>query len=111
MEMYAYKCKNCGHVHHPKYYLCQNCGAREFDELPLEGKCTILTWTRVHNLPAGFNEKWRNYGIVKFENGLTASALISFDDIEVGMEAVAKAGAVRITESGEEKAGFIIYKE
>ena len=111
MEMYAYKCKKCGHMHHPKYYLCQACGGRDFEEIPLGGKCRILTWTRVHNLPVGFSEKWRNYGIVEFENGIRSSALISFDDIENGMQAVAKAGVVRTADNGEEKSGFIVYKE
>ena len=37
-QMYAYKCKKCGKLHHPRYIVCQNpdCDGREFEEVPLE---------------------------------------------------------------------------
>lgn len=105
-QMYAYKCKKCGKLHHPRYVVCQNpdCDGREFEQIPLEGKCKLLTWTRVFNLPEGYMMPWLNFGIVEFENGVRVTGQIGFDDgIEVGMELVATVGVVRTHR--------ILYKE
>jgi len=105
-QMYAYECKKCGKLHHPRYVVCQNpdCDGREFTELPLGGKCKLLTWTRAYNLPEGFMQAWLNFGIAEFENGVRATGQIGFDDgIESGMELIATVGVVR------EKT--ILYKE
>lgn len=105
-QMYAYKCIKCGKLHHPRYVVCQNpeCDGREFEKLPLEGKCRLLTWTRVYNLPEGYMCPWLNFGIVEFENGVRVTGQIGFDEgIESGMELNATIGVVR------EKS--ILYKE
>ena len=118
-QMYAYKCKKCGKLHHPRYIVCQNpdCDGREFEQIPLEGKCKLLTWTRVYNLPEGFMMLWLNFGIVEFENGLRVTGQIGFDDgIESGMELVATVGVVRNFEIRykesvhEPEYGFIFQK-
>ena len=105
-QMYAYKCTKCGKLHHPRYVVCQNpdCDGREFEEVPLGGKCKLLTWTRVYNLPEGYMMPWLNFGVVEFENGVRATGQIGFDDgIESGMELVANVGVVRTRR--------ILYKE
>ena len=105
-QMYCYKCKKCGKLHHPRYIVCQNpdCDGREFEELPLEGKCKLLTWTRAYNLPEGYMQPWLNFGIVEFENGVRVTGQIGFDDgIESGMELVSTVGIVRTRR--------ILYKE
>ena len=105
-QMYAYKCKKCGKLHHPRYVVCQNpdCDGREFEEIPLEGKCKLLTWTRVYNLPEGYMQPWLHFGVVEFENGVRATGQIGFDDgIESGMELLATVGVVRTRR--------ILYKE
>ena len=81
-QMYAYKCKKCGKLHHPRYIVCQNpdCDGREFEKLPLEGHCKLLTWTRVFNLPEGYMCPWLNFGIVEFDNGVRATGQIGFHD-------------------------------
>lgn len=97
-QMYAYKCTKCGKVHFPRYIVCQNpdCDSREFEQEPLEGKCKLLTWTRVYNLPEGYMMPWLHFGIVQFENGVRATGQIGFDEgIESGMELVATVGVVR----------------
>ena len=97
-QMYAYKCKKCGKLHHPRYIVCQNpdCDGREFEQVPLEGKCKLLTWTRVYNLPEGYMNPWLNFGIVEFENGVRATGQIGFDDgLEDGMTLVSTVGVVR----------------
>lgn len=97
-QMYAYKCTKCGKLHHPRYIVCQNpdCDGREFEQIPLEGKCKLLTWTRVYNLPEGYMVPWLNFGIVEFENGVRATGQIGFDDgIESGMDLVSSVGVIR----------------
>ena len=105
-QMYAYKCKKCGKLHHPRYVVCQNpdCDGREFEELELGGKCKLLTWTRVYNLPEGYMQPWLHFGVVEFENGVRATGQIGFDEgIESGMELLATVNVVRTRR--------ILYKE
>ena len=105
-QMYAYKCTKCGKLHHPRYVVCQNpdCDGREFEPIPLGGKCKLLTWTRVYNLPEGYMMPWLNFGVVEFENGVRATGQIGFDEgIESGMELNATVGVVRTRK--------ILYKE
>ena len=105
-QMYAYRCIKCGKLHHPRYVVCQNpdCDGREFTEEPLGGKCKLLTWTRVYNLPEGYMQPWLHFGVVEFENGVRATGQIGFDDgIESGMELLATVGVVRTRR--------ILYKE
>ncbi len=97
-QMYAYKCTKCFKLHHPRYIVCQNpdCDGRAFERLPLEGKCKLLTWTRVYNLPEGYMMPWLHFGIVEFENGVRATGQIGFDEgIESGMELTSTVGVVR----------------
>ena len=105
-QMYAYKCTKCGKLHHPRYVVCQNpdCDGRAFTEEPLGGKCKLLTWTRVYNLPEGYMQPWLHFGVVEFENGVRATGQIGFvDGIESGMELLATVGVVRTRR--------ILYKE
>ena len=105
-QMYAYRCTKCGKLHHPRYVVCQNpdCDGREFTEEPLGGKCKLLTWTRVYNLPEGYMQPWLHFGVVEFENGVRATGQVGFDDgIESGMELLATVGVVRTRR--------ILYKE
>ena len=105
-QMYAYKCKKCGKLHHPRYIVCQNpdCDGREFEEVPLGGPCKLLTWTRVYNLPEGYMMPWLNFGVVEFPNGVRVTGQIGFDEgIESGMELVSTVGVVRTRR--------ILYKE
>ena len=53
-KMFAYKCRACGELHHPKHYVCRKCNARDFEEVELDGEVTLLTYTVVYNLPEGY---------------------------------------------------------
>ena len=85
-QMYIYKCVACGELHHPKHFVCKKCGAREFEETPLEGECTLVTWTRVYNLPEAYMKPFLCFGIVRFPNGLTVSGQLEVDKPEIGMK-------------------------
>lgn len=73
MDLYAYKCNACGELHHPKHQVCRKCGHTEFTEEVLSGKATVLTWTKVYNLPEGYMTPYLFFVIVQFENGLVVS--------------------------------------
>ena len=108
-KMYAYKCVGCGNLHHPKHYVCKKCGNREFDEVELDGEVTLLTYTRVYNLPEGYMKPYIAFGIVKFENDLTVSGQIDSEKLEIGMKLNSSVGVIK-EGVGKDHFGFI-FKE
>lgn len=105
-QMFAYKCTKCGELHHPKHFVCRKCGFREFEEIPLEGECTLVTWTRVYNLPEGYMKPYLCFAVVKFPNGLTISGQLETDAPEIGMKLVSTVGVVK-EGIGKDYYGFI----
>lgn len=108
-KMYAYKCTKCGKLHHPAYYVCRECGNREFEAVPLEGEVTLLTYTKVYNLPEGYMKPWLAFGIVRFENGLTVTGQIDCEELYIGMKLKADVGIVK-EGTKEDYYGFIFKK-
>jgi uncharacterized OB-fold protein len=88
IEIVAYKCKKCGKLHYPFHDRCLNCKNREFDKVRPEGKAKLLTFTRIYNLPWGFNQRYLTIGVAQFENGVKAMGQIRADesyDLKLGM--------------------------
>jgi uncharacterized OB-fold protein len=108
-QMYAYKCTQCGQLHHPAYFVCRRCGSRQFEAVPLEGEAILLTFTRVYNLPEGYMKPWIAFGIVRFANGLCVSGQIDCDEITPGMRLKAAVGVVK-EGVGQDYYGFIFQK-
>ena len=108
-EMYAYKCTVCGTLHHPKHYVCKNCVNREFEEVPLAGEVTLVTYTKVYNLPEGYMKPYMGFGIVKFTNGLVVSGQLEVENPEIGMELISTVGVVK-EGIGRDHYGFIFKK-
>jgi len=105
-KMNAYKCTQCGQLHHPAYFICRQCGNRTFEAVPLEGEATLLTFTRVYNLPEGYMKPWIAFGIARFTNGLCVSGQIDSDYIAAGMKLTATVGVVK-EGVGKDYFGFI----
>jgi uncharacterized OB-fold protein len=105
-KMFAYKCSNCGELHHPKHFVCRKCGGRDFEEINLEGKVTLITYTKVYNLPDGYMKPYLAFGIVKFENGLTVSGQIDAEGLNIGMKLKTTVGIVK-EGIGKDYYGFI----
>ena len=105
-QMYSYKCTACGELHHPRHFVCRKCGAREFEEVPLGGECTLLTWTRVYNLPEGYMKPYLLFGIVQFPNGLRVSGQMEAKEPVIGMKVQATVGVVK-EGIGRDYFGFI----
>jgi uncharacterized OB-fold protein len=102
-EILGYKCLTCGTIHYPSPMICSKCSSRrdpvtgrKWETFPLTGQVTLLTWTRVWNLPEGYNVKYMLFGIVEFENGLRASGRLGIDNPSIGMKLTA-----RVEESDE----------
>lgn len=76
----GYRCLKCGTIYYPAPMVCRTCDAHRdpvtgkgWEQFDLDGPCTLLTWTRVWNLPEGFNVKSLMFGMVEFPNGLRAA--------------------------------------
>jgi uncharacterized OB-fold protein len=87
-DIYAYQCRQCGHLHYPFRMVCKECRQNDFFEfdivpLPREGK--LLTFTKVYNLPAEFEVPTLGLGIVELENGLRITGQLDVEDPKIGM--------------------------
>jgi uncharacterized protein len=105
-EMYTYKCTACGELHHPKHYVCKSCENREFEKVPLAGEVTLVTYTKVYNLPEGYMKPYIGFGIAKFANGLVVSGQLEVENPEIGMKLMATVGVVK-EGIGKDYYGFI----
>lgn len=111
----ARKCPSCGRIYYPAPMICSDCSTRrdpskaffsDWEEVPLEGKCRLLAWTKVFALPEGYEIPYLLFGIAEFENGIRASGRLLVENPETGMELQADAGVVR-EEGGEEIYGLV----
>lgn len=75
----AYRCKKCGKLHYPFHDRCLACKGREFEQVKPEGKAKLLTFTRIYNLPWGFDQRYLTIAEVEFENGVRAMGQIKGD--------------------------------
>ncbi len=79
-------CRSCGAVAYPPRRRCRACGKTGSDPVPLEGKATLVTFTRVYNLSLAFEERYITVGIVEFQSGARALGRLAVDEPEIGME-------------------------
>jgi hypothetical protein len=96
-EILAYRCSKCGAIYYPAPMICAKCSSRRdpvtgkhWETFPLEGPVTLLSWTRVWNLPDGYNVKYLLFGIAEFENGLRASGRIGVAELAIGMKLMSR---------------------
>jgi len=95
-EVVAYVCKGCGAISYPKHTCCRSCGKSGFEEVPLDGRARLMTFTRDYNLSLAFEERYITLGIAEFENGVRALGRLEVDGPSVGMELEAYVAPVRI---------------
>jgi uncharacterized OB-fold protein len=107
VKLYAYKCDTCGELHHPKHFVCRKCGDTSFSEVPLEGEGTVLTWTKVYNLPEGYMKAYLCFAIVKLDDtGLVVSGQIADDNPRIGERVKTDVGMIK-EGVGSDYYGFI----
>ena len=80
IDIVAYKCKKCGKLHYPFHDRCLACKGRDFDKVKPQGDARLLTFTRIFNLPWGFDQRYLTIGVVEFENGVKAMGQIQADE-------------------------------
>ncbi len=62
-KILARKCSKCGYLHLATTYFCQNCGNKGFENVSIEGKGAVVTYTIITVPPAGY-EKYTPYAWV-----------------------------------------------
>jgi uncharacterized OB-fold protein len=76
----AYQCKKCGKLHYPYHDRCLACKSRDFEKIKPQGNARLLTFTRIYNLPWGFDQRYLTIGVAEFENGVRAMGQINADE-------------------------------
>jgi len=109
---HAYRCPKCKRLHYPAVLRCKDCGYRRYPEdevefvwhkrnyeswekVSLDGPCKLVTFTRLWALPAGFSERYLDFAVVAFENGVNAVGLLRLDDPKLGQQLVASTKFIR----------------
>ena len=106
----AYRCKACGRLHYPFHDRCLDCKSRQFEKVKPEGKVKLVTFTRIYNLPWGFDQRYLTIGIVEFENGIKAMGQIDVTEeiqLKTGMTLLPSWGPVR-QQYGEDVYGLVL---
>lgn len=94
-EVYAAKCKGCGHLSYPTHYYCPSCGGTKFDAEPIVGEGRLLTWTREYALSLDYAVRYITLGIAELDMGIRATGKIDIEEPEVGMKVRTEVGKVR----------------
>ena len=97
-NIYAYKCKRCGHVQYPYRTICRNCHENdhnEFDIVPLPKKGKLVTFTRLYNPPSDYETVFLTLGVVELEDGNRLTGQLAIDQPKTGMDVAYRVEAVR----------------
>lgn len=108
-EIYAYRCRKCGHLHYPYRMVCANCGENEhneFDPEPLPRSGTLLTYTELYALPGDFEVPRLGLGIVELENGVRVTGRLEIEKPRTGMKVRGEVRIVR-TQAYEDRYGMV----
>jgi uncharacterized OB-fold protein len=106
----AYRCKKCGKLHFPYHDRCLACKGREFEPVKPQGQAKLLSFTRIYNLPWGFDQRYLTIGVVEFENGVKAMGQVKVDEsypLQTGMTMHPSWEPVRV-QYGENVYGLVV---
>ncbi|MBA4311161.1 MAG: hypothetical protein C0417_00885 [Chlorobiaceae bacterium] len=112
LNIYAYKCKRCGHIHYPYKTICKNCGENdhnEFDIVPLPKKGKLLTYTTLYNPPSDYEVPTLALGIVELEGGHRITGQLNIKNPKIGMNVEGKVEVVR-KEAYNKHLGMVFYQ-
>ena len=62
-KLLTHKCTDCGYLHLSTAYYCKKCGSKGFEDVLVDGRGTVATYTIITVAPAGF-EKYTPYAFV-----------------------------------------------
>ena len=112
-DIYAYKCKRCGHVQYPYRTICCNCKKNdhnEFDIVPMAKEGSIVTFTHLYNLPSDFAAHKMILGIVALDDGNKITGQIEIKNPKIGMRVKGEVKVVRFDEY-EKRYGMVFTEE
>ncbi len=110
LQITAYQCKKCGKVHYPFHERCLECKCRDFSEIKPQGDPLLLAYTKIFNLPWGFDVRSLTIGVVEFANKVRAMGQIhvkDFNRLKTGMRMKAYWLPVR-RQAGEDVYGLVL---
>lgn len=108
-NIYAYKCKRCGHVQYPYRTICSNCGENdhnEFDIVPMAKQGKLVTFTHLYTLPADFETVKLTLGIVELDDGNKITGQLNIEKPKIGMKVKGDVHVVR-QELYEKRLGMV----
>jgi uncharacterized OB-fold protein len=97
-QVLAYRCRSCATLHYPFRMRCKQCGNLEFFEFdpePLTLHGRLLTFTRVHNLPAEYEVETLGLGVVELDEGVRLTGQLDVAEPAMGMEVTGTVEVVR----------------
>jgi uncharacterized OB-fold protein len=103
-----YKCKNCGRTTTYHRLRCLSCRGEKFEKTPLPDRAKLLTFTEIHMLPWGFDQRFLRVGVVEFPDAARATGWIAFDGARMGMPVEVRWEPIR-EDYGEMTYGFVFY--
>ncbi len=84
------KCKKCGQFYFPPKADCSICMTSDMDWVQFSGKGKLLTFTRIHTAPTGFDDMAPyTIGVIDLQEGGRLLAWvdnISEEELKIGME-------------------------
>ncbi len=112
MNVYAYKCKRCGHVQYPYRTICRNChdnDHNEFDIVPLPREGKLVTFTHLFNPPSDYATVFLTLGIVELTDGNRVTCQLNIAKPVTGMKVKGKVEVVRKDEYNKYY-GMVFYE-
>jgi uncharacterized OB-fold protein len=107
-KVLARKCTKCGHLHLVTTYFCQNCGNKGFENVIIDGKGSVVTYTIITVAPEGY-EKYVPYAWVIMKLGDTELRISGFMG-EIKSPADLPLGT-KVKIAGHDERGIIIEKQ
>jgi uncharacterized protein len=85
------ECVPCGKVYFPAKFHCLNCGSKELVKRSMPTKGKIISFTKIHAGPNGFESSDPYYlGLIELENGKKIISQILGDDHDIMIGAIVK---------------------
>ncbi|MFH1729530.1 MAG: OB-fold domain-containing protein [Pseudomonadota bacterium] len=112
LNVYAYKCTECGYLNYPYHMICKKCSKGmydKFEQVPLPKNGKLVTFTKTFALPADFEVEALSLGIVELENGVKVLGQLDIDEPKMGMKVKGEVKTVREDEFKSNQ-GFVFYK-
>ncbi len=92
VTLHGIRCLTCGEVTFPEREFCPRCRSTEVEPMRLEGPARLLSYTVVHQAPAGFTTPMAvGYGVFPGDAVVLAPIDAPVDQLATGM-------AIRVTE-------------